>query len=165
MTTGTAHGGSGRFVSFTRRDFEEFLTTEPPGEFAHIPITGEYVYACDVPGDHLRLRVFSSIERGSDRAREKGADAIRTVLWDRRVSHPVGGRERTHRIGTWRANLSEKIEHLRAVSPQYADAVGDCPECGGALVIRDGEYGEFIGCTQYPECRHTEPFDLQEATA
>ena len=33
----------------------------------------------------------------------------------------------------------------------------DCPDCGKPLVIRWGRYGKFIGCSNYPTCRHTEP--------
>ena len=33
----------------------------------------------------------------------------------------------------------------------------DCPECGKPLVKKRGRFGEFIACTGYPECRHTEP--------
>lgn len=29
-----------------------------------------------------------------------------------------------------------------------------CPECGGDLVIRKGRYGEFIACSNYPECKY-----------
>lgn len=32
---------------------------------------------------------------------------------------------------------------------------GICPRCGGCLVMRRGEKGEFIGCENYPECRFT----------
>ncbi|HFQ94989.1 MAG TPA: type I DNA topoisomerase [Anaerolineae bacterium] len=32
-----------------------------------------------------------------------------------------------------------------------------CPECGGELVIREGRYGKFIGCSNYPTCRYTRP--------
>ncbi len=28
-----------------------------------------------------------------------------------------------------------------------------CPECGGDLVIRQGRYGEFISCSNYPTCK------------
>lgn len=35
-----------------------------------------------------------------------------------------------------------------------------CPECGNQLIIRWGRNGKFIGCSGYPECRHTRP--LQE---
>ena len=31
-----------------------------------------------------------------------------------------------------------------------------CPDCGGELLIRHGRYGKFIGCANYPECRHIE---------
>lgn len=29
-----------------------------------------------------------------------------------------------------------------------------CPKCGGTLVERNGKYGKFIGCSNYPKCRH-----------
>ncbi|MCX7854056.1 MAG: DNA topoisomerase, partial [Caldilineales bacterium] len=32
-----------------------------------------------------------------------------------------------------------------------------CPECGKPLVIREGRYGRFIGCSNYPQCRYTRP--------
>lgn len=37
-----------------------------------------------------------------------------------------------------------------------------CPSCnctdktmGGILLIRKGEYGEFLGCSNYPKCKYT----------
>ena len=30
----------------------------------------------------------------------------------------------------------------------------NCPECGNPLVIRKGRYGEFIACSNYPECKY-----------
>jgi DNA polymerase III subunit epsilon len=31
-----------------------------------------------------------------------------------------------------------------------------CPKCGtGKMVLRNGMYGAFYGCSQYPKCRHT----------
>lgn len=30
----------------------------------------------------------------------------------------------------------------------------DCPECGHPLVIRKGKYGEFIACSNFPECKY-----------
>ena len=32
-----------------------------------------------------------------------------------------------------------------------------CPECGHDLVIRKGKYGEFIACSNYPECKYIKP--------
>ena len=30
-----------------------------------------------------------------------------------------------------------------------------CPECGKPMLIKTGKYGEFLGCSGYPSCRHT----------
>ncbi|MEL6152126.1 MAG: type I DNA topoisomerase, partial [Chloroflexota bacterium] len=39
-----------------------------------------------------------------------------------------------------------------------------CPTCGtGDLIIKRGKYGKFIGCSNYPECRHTRPFGVPDA--
>lgn len=40
-------------------------------------------------------------------------------------------------------------------------AVRVCPSCGqGSLVARKGPYGEFLGCSTFPRCRHTQRVDL-----
>ncbi len=31
-----------------------------------------------------------------------------------------------------------------------------CPVCGSPMKKRNGRYGEFWGCSSYPDCRHTE---------
>lgn len=34
---------------------------------------------------------------------------------------------------------------------------GTCPKCGkGHMVERSSKYGEFIGCSRFPECKHTQ---------
>lgn len=45
-------------------------------------------------------------------------------------------------------------EEMRNPSPE-AKAVKKCPKCGSALKLRTGIYGEFWGCSSYPECRYT----------
>ena len=32
-----------------------------------------------------------------------------------------------------------------------------CPECDSELHIKQGRYGKFIGCSNYPNCKHMEP--------
>ena len=36
-----------------------------------------------------------------------------------------------------------------------AKSVKKCPKCGSPLKMRKGKYGDFWGCTGYPECRFT----------
>ena len=40
----------------------------------------------------------------------------------------------------------------------------DCPNCGSPLVIRKGKYGEFVACSNYPECKYikSEPKEIVE---
>jgi DNA topoisomerase-1 len=46
----------------------------------------------------------------------------------------------------------EKVEIRRELVP-----VGrDCPLCGNPLVYREGRFGQFIGCSTFPKCRHSE---------
>ncbi|MFQ7633777.1 MAG: topoisomerase DNA-binding C4 zinc finger domain-containing protein [Sellimonas intestinalis] len=34
-----------------------------------------------------------------------------------------------------------------------------CPQCGSYLVIRNGKYGEFFECSNFPHCRFTFNYD------
>jgi DNA topoisomerase I len=43
-----------------------------------------------------------------------------------------------------------------------AGEAGPCPECGRDMAVRWNRYGRFLGCTGYPECRHTQPLDGEE---
>lgn len=36
-----------------------------------------------------------------------------------------------------------------------------CPECGNELVVRNGRYGEFVACSNYPTCKYIKK-DVQE---
>lgn len=33
-----------------------------------------------------------------------------------------------------------------------------CPKCGGNLIERRGKYGNFLGCSNYPNCRFTHKY-------
>ena len=41
----------------------------------------------------------------------------------------------------------------------------ECPSCGAVMVLRQGRFGMFIGCSRYPECEHTELIDKPDETA
>jgi DNA topoisomerase-1 len=46
------------------------------------------------------------------------------------------------------------------IYPPRADGgdVRQCPSCGtGKLNLKAGKFGAFVGCSNYPECRHTRP--------
>ncbi|OEZ33628.1 DNA topoisomerase I [Francisella endosymbiont of Amblyomma maculatum] len=39
-----------------------------------------------------------------------------------------------------------------------------CPKCSSDLHIKQGRYGKFIGCSNYPECKHMEPLEKPKDT-
>ena len=51
-------------------------------------------------------------------------------------------------------------QHIETVKQELARdratiQQGKCPRCGGNLMIRNGKYGQFYGCSNYPKCRFT----------
>ncbi len=57
--------------------------------------------------------------------------------------------------------FSQKVARAQQEMPQShrePEKVGRaCPQCGHDLVIRYGRYGKFISCSNFPNCRYTEP--------
>ena len=45
-----------------------------------------------------------------------------------------------------------------AAGPQIVEG-RNCPKCESNLVIKRGKYGKFIGCSNYPNCKHMEPLE------
>ncbi len=46
----------------------------------------------------------------------------------------------------------EEVERVQLPVVKTGEA---CPKCGGDLVIKEGRYGKFIACSNFPECDHT----------
>ncbi len=51
---------------------------------------------------------------------------------------------RKEHVASIRTNVKKQKEDMKA---------GICPKCGGALRERNGKYGKFTGCRNYPKCR------------
>ena len=51
----------------------------------------------------------------------------------------------------------QHIKNLQAAEKEVHDTIksGVCPKCGGNLVVRNGKYGTFYGCSNYPKCKYT----------
>ena len=37
-----------------------------------------------------------------------------------------------------------------------------CPKCGNKMVVRNGKYGKFLGCSNFPKCRNIMPMPEEE---
>lgn len=73
-------------------------------------------------------------------------------------------------MGFYRRRLLEVISTSESARKEHLDNVyrnkkrrdeavsnGRCPRCGGNLVLRNGKYGQFYGCSNYPKCSYTHP--------
>ena len=55
--------------------------------------------------------------------------------------------------------VEKAFSEMKKVEPQ---ATGEkCPECGHDLVVRNGKYGKFIACSNYPECKYIKQDEKQ----
>lgn len=59
-------------------------------------------------------------------------------------------------------NVGETAE--QAAEPKQTLIDEPCPKCGSQLAIKTGRYGKFIGCTNYPNCRHMAPLEKPRDT-
>jgi DNA topoisomerase I len=48
------------------------------------------------------------------------------------------------------------------IRDSVAKDAGPCPDCGRDMAVRWNRYGRFLGCTGYPECRHTQSLDDEQ---
>lgn len=159
--------GGRRYKRITQEEFEEFITDVDEDfyivgtdEDPNLAFTREIVYARDfnIQPD-VQLRVYSTIDKRTGKARDKGDDAIRTVIWSKKDGHPIAGETKTLRIETWKSNLAPKINDLIDEGSKFVERC----ECGSLMQKRDGEYGEFYGCIKYPACKNTkQPEQVEE---
>ena len=53
-------------------------------------------------------------------------------------------------------NKSTFIKELEnQYSSDFKKEKYECPMCGGTLIVKNGQYGRFLGCNNYPECDYT----------
>lgn len=114
---------------------------------------------------------YVSIVAFSRRARIGVSSNTPVIYWDQILSviSQFGNRILTERQVSDVANSllrsnkdsrESRKEHVNSVKTQVARRKGMisnriCPRCGGTLLIRQGKYGFFYGCSNYPKCRYT----------
>ncbi|HEX6492066.1 MAG TPA: type I DNA topoisomerase, partial [Candidatus Dormibacteraeota bacterium] len=57
--------------------------------------------------------------------------------------------------GPFADTLAKAEANVERVRVPTRDTGEECPECGeGRLVVREGRFGEFTGCSRYPDCKY-----------
>jgi len=73
-----------------------------------------------------------------------------------------GNRKWNDLIADFYKDFEPQLKHAQEEMPETKtepEKVGrNCPQCGNELVVKWGRFGKFISCSNYPECKYTEPF-------
>ena len=56
--------------------------------------------------------------------------------------------------------VKKAFGEMEKVPPKETGEV--CPNCGNKLVVRKGRYGEFVACSNYPECKYIKKEEREE---
>jgi DNA topoisomerase-1 len=55
--------------------------------------------------------------------------------------------------GPFEKSLEDAKQNMESVKAPPKESGEFCPNCGRPLLIRESRYGEFLGCSGYPECK------------
>jgi len=82
-----------------------------------------------------------------------------TAVWEERLAKMSEGKDKlTNFLTDQVAFLERLIQKAATEHVESGEKLRTCPKCGkGTLSKRNGKFGEFYGCTNYPDCKYTEP--------
>lgn len=168
-----------KYVNVPEADMRSMMEGECGFEQIKLDGTTELVFQRQVSSTQGRVfpyavRVYSSVAYGSTRG--VGEDAIRVVLMNTETDRPVKimgegrkNRDRKSKAGSriYRTaptglapekRVQELLDRLRDRCRDYFYHIvaNQCPKCGSALALRRGNDNDFYGCTNFPECKHTQ---------
>lgn len=63
-------------------------------------------------------------------------------------------------IHSSRSDVTRREHVANIKNTQNAINNNKCPRCGSDLVLRDGKYGSFYGCSNYPKCTFTKKINI-----
>ncbi len=139
------------YVEVTRNRFEAEM--DDMG-FKHITLPGtvEMVFERDIPNSDFSVRVYSSIDPRTGVSRKVGADAVRVLLFNKAKERGAKVEKRVNRTGSEDGVMARTRSRAREVWGWYTQ--NKC-SCGGVMVTRKGPKGNFLGCSNYPDCKNT----------
>jgi len=83
------------------------------------------------------IRKYASLECVSDEVKEQ--------IYTKLLSLNIDSRENR------KAHVKAIHKNLDEMDSKIENDI--CPKCGNSLVLRNGKYGQFKGCSDYPKCR------------
>ncbi|NUP98604.1 MAG: type I DNA topoisomerase [Armatimonadetes bacterium] len=59
------------------------------------------------------------------------------------------------------AQITGAYEEMERIRVEPVETEHDCPKCGAKMLLREGRYGQFLGCSRYPDCDQIMRLDKQ----
>ncbi|MBD3268537.1 AAA family ATPase [bacterium] len=145
---------------FSRSEFENALpvdkdTGEALWEYVGFE-KGEHVYMMPIKNGEIKrvaIMIRSSVKKDGYAA-GTGNDSIRLWLVNSKTGKPLGKKvdAYTQRTTGWQKRMNDKLRQLY----ERGLHMYNCPKCSsGVMLERNGKYGKFYGCSNFPRCRHT----------
>ena len=123
------------------------------------------------PSDTSKTKVFFPTEQGelTDTKLQEFFDSIINVTYTAKMETHLddianGERDSVQELsnfyGTFEPLLQKAYDEMEK---KELERVGKtCPQCGSELVYRNGRFGKFISCVDFPKCRYTESENNEE---
>lgn len=87
--------------------------------------------------------LVSSIKKYQNVILESNLDDLYNKIVEQNIVDKIERKNHIKSIRTKIKNVNEKVDNMI------------CPKCGSNLIMKNGKYGSFIGCSNYPKCRFT----------
>lgn len=114
--------------------FQNVVVFSPNADISHID-SNNVIILYDLPSiKHLHTDTFLTVEK---------MEIYYNKLLELKNSSTISKREHIKNIRKNRAKVQRGI----------------CPRCGGKLVLRNGRYGQFYGCSNFPKCKFKKNID------
>jgi hypothetical protein len=126
-----------------------FKEVSLPGTWEHV---WEREILCRLSQGRYKVRILSSVDMQTGVTRDRAADAIHVLLLDTNRNDRVVLNLRVNR--TERA-LTNTVKRAREAYGYVSAHPEHHCTCGSLMVVRQSKRGEFLGCTNYPECKET----------
>ena len=123
------------------------------------------------PSDTSKTKVFFPTEQGelTDTKLQEFFDSIINVTYTAKMETHLddianGERDSVQELSNFYGAFEPLLQKAYdEMEKKELERVGKtCPHCGSELVYRNGRFGKFISCVDFPKCRYTESENNEE---
>ncbi len=97
--------------------------------------------------DIINVKFTARMEEGLDKIAQRKLDKIKLLsdFYDK-----------------FKKLLDIAYEKMEKIKPEPEPTDIKCDLCGAPMVIREGKYGRFLACSNYPRCKNTKPLNEEQ---